>query len=298
MDIKQLESFVLVAKTGSMTAAAQNLYLSAPALAQQMNRLEKEIGVSLLIRSPRGVTLTPAGKSLLQDAEQIIALADGMLSRCRQAEKQEQNTVRIGSIRGFVPDYYPQIQRAVKKNCPHIRLEHVEDTFDVLKKALLHGEIDALEFFDSARVREDGLQYIPLLTEGRECLMSPDHPLAGRKRLSPQDLIGEKVYALNFERVPGLKEHLHACCPELTLLSIRDLPKPQFKTESGYYATLQLCDNGGISLITPHCARHFAPLVSIPLDIGLTWSSGLICSQTLREPMQAVLDATKQEFSL
>jgi len=205
--------------------------------------------------------------------------------------------VRVGSVKGFVPDYYPEIQRAARKHCPNILLEHIEDTFDSLKKALLNGEIDAMEYFDSARVRESDLQYIPLLTEGRECLMTSDHPLAAKERLLPKDLLGEKVYALDFERVPGLPEHLKACCPGFTLLSIRDLPKPQFKTESGYYATLHLCESGSISLITPHCARHFSPLVSVPLDIDLTWSSGLICRKHMRKPMQDLLQAIQNEFS-
>lgn len=297
MDIKQLESFVCVAKTGSMTAAAQQLYLTPPALAQQMNRLEKEIGVQLLIRSPRGVTLTPAGMSLFEDAQQVIGLAEDMLHRCRKAEQQAKNTVRIGSVKGFVPDYYPEIQRAARKHCPDIHLEHIEDTFDALKKALLSGQIDALEYYDSSRVQDSELQYIPLLTEGRECLMTSDHPLASKERLTPQDLIGEKVYALDFDRVPGLPEYLKARCPEFTLLSIRDLPKPKSKTESGYYATLHLCEGGSISLITPHCARHFSPLVSVPLDIDLTWSSGLICRKALRAPMQTVLSAIHAEFA-
>jgi len=279
-----------------MTSAAQHLYLTTPALTQQMNRLEKELGVQLLTRSPRGVALTPAGSALYEDAKRVIALTRDMFSRCREAAQQAENTVRIGSVKGFVPDYYPEIQRIVRKRCPDIHLEHIEDTFDALKKALLSGQLDAMEYYDSARVRDDDLQYIPLLTEGRECLMSPDHRLAAREHLSPQDLVGERVYALDFERVPGLKEYLNRHCPEFTLLSIRDLPKPAFKAASGYYATLQLCESGGISLITPHCARHFSPLVSIPLDIELTWSSGLICRKTLREPMQRVLDALTEAF--
>ena len=84
MDIKQLESFVCIARTGSMTSASEVLYLTTPALAQQLNRLEREVRVPLFTRSPRGMTLTPAGEVFLEDAQQILEMTQRMLNRCRE----------------------------------------------------------------------------------------------------------------------------------------------------------------------------------------------------------------------
>lgn len=293
MDSKQLESFICVARTGSMTAAAQILYLTPPALAQQMNRLEREVHVPLFTRSPRGMTLTPAGKAFYEDACKVLDMTDQMLRRCRETEKQSERTVRIGSVRGLVPDFYPKIQRAVRKRCPDIQPEHVEDTFEALRRALLDGEIDAFEFYDAPLTRHPLLRYIPLITEGRSCLMISDHPLASRKKILLEDLIGQQVHVYEFERVPGLKEYVQAHCPAVRLQS---KSKGEMMKSSGYYATLELCEEGGICLITPHCAHHFAPLVSVPLDIELTWSGGLICRDAMRPAMQTVLDATLKEF--
>lgn len=293
MDIKQLESFICVAKTGSMTSAAQVLYLTAPALAQQINRLEKEVRVPLFHRSPRGMTLTPAGKVFYEDAKKVLDMTANMMHRCRETEKQTERIVRIGSVKGLVPDFYPRMQRAVRKHCPDIQLEHTEDTFEALRNALLDGQIDALEFYDAPLTRHPLLQYIPLIVEGRDCLMTSDHPLSSRKTITLQDLIGQNVYVYEFERVPGLREYVREHCPQLTIRSGEKMPQPN---QQGYYSTLDLCEEGGICLITPHCAHHFAPLVAIPLDISLTWSGGLICRKAMREPMQTVLDATQKEF--
>ena len=128
MDIKQLESFICIAKTGSMTAASEVLYLTTPALAQQLNRLEREVRVPLFTRSPRGMTLTPAGEVFLEDAQRILELTQQMLNRCRETEIKAERTVCIGSIKGLVPDFYPIMQHAVRSHCPDIQLEHAEDT--------------------------------------------------------------------------------------------------------------------------------------------------------------------------
>ena len=293
MDIRQLESFVCVAKMGSMTAAAEVLYLSTPALAQQINRLEREVRVPLFHRSPRGMTLTPAGQVFCEDARKVLYMTEDMLRRCRETEKQAERTVRIGSVKGLVPDFYPRMQRAVRSHCPDIQLEHVEDSFEALRRALLDGHIDALEFYDAPITRHPLLRYVPLITEGRSCLLTSDHPLAARQRITLEDLIDQNVYIYEFERVPGLREYIAEHCPQVQILCKK---QEASQSVSGYYATLDLCGEGGICLITPHCARYFAPLVAVPLDVPLTWSGGLVCRNAMRGQMQTVLDATLQEF--
>ena len=293
MDIKQLESFVCIARTGSMTSAAEVLYLSTPALAQQINRLEREVRVPLFNRSPRGMTLTPAGEVFLEDAQQILEMTQRMLNRCRETETKTERTVCIASIKGLVPDFYPVMQYAVRSHCPDIQLEHIEDTPEALCEALLDGRIDAMELYDAPMTRSPVLRYIPLVSEGRSCLMMPDHPLATRQKITLQDLIGQKVYIYEFERVPGLKEYVQKHCPEVQLRC--EQPTPQ-QNVSSYYIALNLCGDGGICLIPPHCARYFAPLVAVPLDVPLTWSAGLVCRRVMRKPMKAVLDATLLEF--
>ena len=293
MDIKQLESFVCIARMGSMTSASEVLYLSTPALAQQITRLEREVRVPLFTRSPRGMTLTPAGEVFLEDAQRILEMTQHMLYRCRETESQAERTVCIGSIKGLVPDFYPVIQYAVRSRCPNIQLEHVEDTAEALCKALLDGQIDAMELYDAPMTRSPLLHYVPLITEGRSCLMMPDHPLAARKQIALKDLIGQKVYIYEFERVPGLKEYVETHCPQVQIRC----EKPQSQQNvSGYYITLNLCGDGGICLIPPHCAHYFAPLVAVPLDVPRTWSTGLVCRRTMRRQMQTVLDATLLEY--
>jgi DNA-binding transcriptional LysR family regulator len=73
MELRRLEYFVAVARHGSFTRAAEELWLTQSALSQQVRRLEAELGVALLRRTPRGAGLTPAGEELLPRAEAILA---------------------------------------------------------------------------------------------------------------------------------------------------------------------------------------------------------------------------------
>jgi DNA-binding transcriptional LysR family regulator len=73
MELRQLQYFAAVARHGHFTRAAEELYVTQPALSQQVRRLEAELGLALLRRTSRGVELTPAGEDLLQHAERVLA---------------------------------------------------------------------------------------------------------------------------------------------------------------------------------------------------------------------------------
>lgn len=293
MDLKQLETFVCVAKTGSMTSAAKMLYLTPPTLARQIDLLEEEMGVKLFSRSTQGMTLTETGKICFEASQRILDMAAQMKQRCREAERGRRQVVRIGSLKGLVPDCYPGIKRAVRMRCPQIRLEHVEDTLENLRDQLLDGSLDFVEYYDAPLARYSQLQYIPLIWEGRNCLMTSSHRLAGKEKIELSDLMGERVNVYEFERVPGLREYIEAHMPGLTLIEGKKPGAALSKEGYSYYTVLDICNDGDICLIPTHCKNFFAPLVAPPLDIELTWSVGLIGRKELTPEARQVIEAAQ-----
>ena len=76
MELRTLRSFLAVAREGNVTRAARQLHITQPALSRQLSELEREMGCELLLREPRGVTLTEQGMLLRKRAEEIVSLAD------------------------------------------------------------------------------------------------------------------------------------------------------------------------------------------------------------------------------
>lgn len=107
MELRQLRYFTAVAQELHFGRAAERLHISGPALSQQIIALERELGAQLFVRDRRSVQLTGAGRSLLADARQILALADGARARVR-ASAAAAGPIRLGYV-SWLPENLPAL---------------------------------------------------------------------------------------------------------------------------------------------------------------------------------------------
>ena len=94
---RELITFITVADKGSFVKAAQALYTTPASVMNQMNKLESIVGVKLIERTNQGTHLTAAGRSIYQDAKQMIEFADEAVKKARRLSASEQNVIRIGT---------------------------------------------------------------------------------------------------------------------------------------------------------------------------------------------------------
>lgn len=124
MDLRQLNYFIAVAEERHLGRAAARLCLSQPPLTRQIQALEEELGVQLFHRTPRGMSLTQAGETLLKDAVSIRSMVTAASERAHRAGRGQMGRIDVGvygsSIFGVVPrvlarfsDEHPQVQLAL-----------------------------------------------------------------------------------------------------------------------------------------------------------------------------------------
>ena len=142
MELRHLRYFVGVAELGSVSRAAQKLFIAQPALSAQIRQLEEEVGASLFVRLPRGVRLTQAGASFLEDARAILARAQQATVRARERQSGQRATLRLGLVPSTTHSVLPGLLQRVRDSSLATRLEVREMITSRQLEALRNDEID------------------------------------------------------------------------------------------------------------------------------------------------------------
>ena len=194
MNLNQLRYFVSVAEHGSFTKAAVNHYISQTAITQQIHALEENIGVALLNRSSRPVSLTPAGKVFLKEAREILGRMDTALQHTREASTGLEGELHLGYTKGYEHGDLPGYLRRFHREYPNVLISCYRCDTDMLAAGLMDGEYDVIFTWDSTNLRQEEsletrvFEHVPL-----RVALYANHPLARRKSLSRRDLRQENI---------------------------------------------------------------------------------------------------------
>ncbi|UUZ75258.1 LysR family transcriptional regulator [Polaromonas sp. P1(28)-13] len=142
MELRHLRYFVGVAELGSVSRAAEKLFIAQPALSAQIRQLEEELGVSLFVRLPRGVRLTQAGESFLVDARAILARAQQATVRVRERQSGQRATLRLGLVPSTTHSVLPGLLQRVRDSGLVANIEAREMITSRQLQALRNDEID------------------------------------------------------------------------------------------------------------------------------------------------------------
>ncbi|MDB5928773.1 MAG: LysR family transcriptional regulator [Polaromonas sp.] len=142
MELRHLRYFVSVAELGSVSRAAEKLFIAQPALSAQIRQLEEEVGAALFVRLPRGVRLTPAGESFLVDARAILARAQQAAVRAREKQSGQRATLRLGLVPTATHSVLPGLLRRVREAGLAAHIEAREMITSRQLQALRNDEID------------------------------------------------------------------------------------------------------------------------------------------------------------
>jgi LysR family transcriptional activator of mexEF-oprN operon len=192
LDLNLLRVFVVVADAGSVTTAADRLYLTQPAVSAALKRLASAVGAPLFVRAGRGLALTGRGQRLLDSTRpHLQALVAAALAPARFDARTSERTLRLGLSDSNEAWLLPPLLRLLAKQAPRIRLVVVPVQFRTVAAALASSAIDlAVTVADElpADVRRT-----PLFHGRFVCLYDPRHAKLGRRVTSERYLAGDHV---------------------------------------------------------------------------------------------------------
>ncbi|SDW32081.1 DNA-binding transcriptional regulator, LysR family [Variovorax sp. YR634] len=217
MDIRALRYFAAVAETGHMTRAAEQLGIQQPPLSQQIKALERELGVLLFRRHPRGVALTDAGRLFQTEALRMLQDMDAMKQRMVRVAKGQAGTLAVGFTSSAAAHrFMPEALREFRRAYPAVELQLREDNAAELTEALAAGRLHC-GLLRVPVARPEGLVFETLLREPVLVAMPSDHRFAlGRNKASRPLLLAklceEGIILVRRPGAPGLYADLLALC--------------------------------------------------------------------------------------
>ena len=216
MELRHLRYFVAVAEMGHMTRAAAALGIQQPPLSQQIKALERELGLQLLHRHPKGVTLSDGGRLLLAEARRLLADVEAMTSRMGRIARGVEGVLAVGFTSSAAAHAFtPKALRACRHRFPGIELELSEANAAELTEAVAAGRLHC-GFLRVPVSQPAGVVLEPLLQEPAIVAIPVDHALARpRKADAPialRDLHGERLILVRRPGAPGLYANLLALC--------------------------------------------------------------------------------------
>jgi DNA-binding transcriptional LysR family regulator len=187
-DPRLLATFVVLAEERHFGRAARRLYLAQPAVTQRLQRLERQLGVTLAERTRHDVTLTPAGAAILPYARQAVAAAESVGRVAREAADGEPGTLRLGLSPG-VHYLAERVLAELVAATPHVDVRAMADSTGVVAREVAAGRLDVAFGFSAAPT--PGVRTEVVREEPAVLAVAPRHPVAERSRVALRELAGE-----------------------------------------------------------------------------------------------------------
>lgn len=216
MTDKWLKSFIQSAELGSFTKAAEENYITATALIQQINLLEKELGFSLFARTNNGVRLTAAGENFFKAAREILSTYEHAVAQGRSVDGENRRILKVA----YEPEQFPgkwivKIAEFGRDNrCVQPMMVPVALVDQIT--AVKNGDVDLCMLAEPKKEYLKGCGYRNLYEETLGFCMSRDHMLAGKEMITRHDLRQETVLCGSYDYMKkSFMSVLKDCCGRL-----------------------------------------------------------------------------------
>lgn len=285
-DLNDLQAFRAVAELGNFRRAAETVHLSQPAFSRRVDKLERALGVRLLERTTRRVSLTAVGRDFARKVAQLLDELDGTLLGLRGIAPTRLGEVTVACVPSTVYYHLSKVIGRYRETYPKIRVRVLDASANDVLAAVVRGEADfGLNFMGS---QEPDIDFITLAEERFVAACRRDHPLARRRRVSWADLADHDFITVS-------KASGNRLLIDQALAGVAGRPEAVY--EAQHVTTLLGLVEAGLGVAAvPSMAmpgKDHPLLVSVPLDTPVvTRKVGLIRrrGRTLTPPAQQLFD--------
>ncbi|MEV7009634.1 LysR family transcriptional regulator [Streptosporangium sp. NPDC051022] len=254
LDLNRLKALHAVAVYGSVGAAADALMVTPSAVSQQLAKLERETGATLLERNGRGVRLTDAAGLLADHAERILALVETAEADFEALRGEVVGRLSIGAFPTAARGLLPAALVHLRERHPDLRLQLHEREPERQLREVSRGELDLAviqDWVNRPMAIPEGLSRAPLFDDIADAILPASHPLAGRSEIELAELSGEQWISSS----PG------TVCHDWLVYTLRAAElEPDIACMADEYPThLALVAAGQGCAIIPRLGRDFVP---------------------------------------
>lgn len=295
MNLRDLKYFVALADTRHFGRAAERSFVSQPTLSAQIKKLENYLGVQLIERQPRKVTLTDTGNRILPLARRILQESDEIVSLARNEHDPLSGKLKLALIPTIGPYLLPVVTRRLRKQLPRLKLMLYEYQTQPLLEKLRAGDIDVGIL--ALPVPLDGLEVRELYNEDFTVAVPNNNALAKKPNVKIEDLTGETLLLL--EDGHCLRDQALDVCSRVDVKENEDYRATSLETlrqmvAAGLGITLlpELATRGPFGSGHGLTVKSFAKPVP-SRSIGAVWRK----SSARGEAINAVADVVASTFS-
>ena len=293
MDIKHLQYFIAVTNFNSFSRAADHLFITQPTISKMIKNLEEELGVSLFDRSRKQVTLTDAGRIILEQAKLIDKAFKNLEMGLDDLLGLKKGHIRIGLPPIFDAHLFLKIMGSFHEKYPGITFQIVEDGSKKIEEDVNKNLLDVGVIV--LPTKDDIFEHFSFMEEDLKLILHSSHPLANRKEVNLTELANESFILLNKDFV--LNDLIISACN-----SVGFCPHTISECSQRTFIEEMVASKLGISLLPESICRQLTSNVksikvvnpSINWKLAIIWGKNQYLSYAANEWLQF----TKKELSI
>ncbi|MGG7618106.1 LysR family transcriptional regulator [Bacillus coreaensis] len=187
-------AFIKAIETGSFTKAAEQLGYTQSAVSQMVLSLEQELSTTLILRSRKGISLTPDGEEFLPYIRKICNSHRELIEKLNEMQGLQSGLIRIGTFSSVTCHWLPGFIKDFKERYPSVQFELHQGNYTEISNWIIEGTVD-FGFVNSSTV--SNLTVTPLQEDEMIAVFPTNHPLAKYSRISLKELTNEPYILLN-----------------------------------------------------------------------------------------------------